>query len=89
MNATERMGARHGTQAGDPVKGARAMYELAMMKDPPLRCVIGSDAVRVHVHMMDTVQTPFPSPSLCSTKKKRDIQHSSLSPLPLPRDLYR
>lgn len=35
---------RHGTQAGDPAKGARAMYELATMKDPPLRCAIGSDA---------------------------------------------
>lgn len=44
IDAKESMGKRHGTQAGDPAKGARAMYELAVMKDPPLRCVIGSDA---------------------------------------------
>ena len=29
------------------VQGARAMYELAVMKDPPLRVVIGSDAYTV------------------------------------------
>ncbi len=34
----------NGTQAGDPAKGARAMWELAKMEDPPLRMVIGSDA---------------------------------------------
>ncbi|KAK5448213.1 hypothetical protein LTS15_009238 [Exophiala xenobiotica] len=44
MDAQERMSARNGNQAGDPVKGAKAMYELAIMKDPPLRCVIGTDA---------------------------------------------
>lgn len=38
------MGKRNGAQAGDPVKGAKAMYELAVMKDPPLRVVIGTDA---------------------------------------------
>jgi len=37
----------HGTQAGDPLKGAKAMYELAIMKDPPPRVVIGSDAYKV------------------------------------------
>lgn len=35
---------RNGTQAGDPKKGAKAMYKLAVMDDPPLRMVIGSDA---------------------------------------------
>ena len=35
---------RHGTQAGDPVKGAKAMYDLAVLKDPPLRVVVGTDA---------------------------------------------
>jgi len=38
------MGKRNGTQAGDPAKGARAMWEIAQMQDPPLRTVIGSDA---------------------------------------------
>ncbi|KAK4987032.1 hypothetical protein LTR50_004897 [Elasticomyces elasticus] len=35
---------RNGTQAGDPVKGAAAFYELAVMDNPPLRCALGSDA---------------------------------------------
>ncbi|TKX22207.1 short-chain dehydrogenase-like protein 8 [Elsinoe australis] len=45
---------RNGTQAGDPVKGARAMYELAVMKDPPLRCVIGTDAYTAMQTKLDT-----------------------------------
>lgn len=44
INAKEQMGKRHGTQAGDPYKAAKAWYELAVMKDPPLRCIIGTDA---------------------------------------------
>lgn len=44
FNAKENMAKRNGAQAGDPVKGAAAMYELATMEDPPLRCVIGTDA---------------------------------------------
>ena len=47
VNAKETMGKRHGTQPGDPVKGAQAMYELAVMEEPPLRVVIGSDAYKV------------------------------------------
>ena len=38
------MGKRHGTQVGDPAKGARGMWEIAKMEDPPLRIVLGSDA---------------------------------------------
>lgn len=45
---------RHGKQPGDPAKGARAMYELATMSDPPLRCVIGSDAHRQMLQKMET-----------------------------------
>lgn len=44
MDAKDTMNKRNGTQAGDPPKGAKAMYEFAIMKDPPLRAVIGSDA---------------------------------------------
>jgi hypothetical protein len=44
MNAKEAMQKRNGTQAGDPKKGAKAMYELAILKEPPLRAVIGTDA---------------------------------------------
>ncbi|KAK3169845.1 hypothetical protein OEA41_009229 [Lepraria neglecta] len=46
IDAKKSMGERNGTQPGDPIKGARAMYELAVMKDPPLRVVIGSDAYK-------------------------------------------
>lgn len=38
------MGKRHGQQAGDPKKGAQVFYDLAVMKDPPLRCIVGTDA---------------------------------------------
>ena len=44
--AKDVIGKRHGTQAGDPLKGAKAMYELAVLEDPPLRVVIGSDAYK-------------------------------------------
>ncbi|TVY49818.1 putative oxidoreductase [Lachnellula occidentalis] len=54
LDAKELMGKRNGTQAGDPPKGAKAMYELAIMKDPPLRVVIGSDAYK---GMMDKLKT--------------------------------
>jgi hypothetical protein len=40
----QNMKKRYGTQAGDPRKGARVMYEFAVMEDPPLRVVIGTDA---------------------------------------------
>jgi hypothetical protein len=44
LDAKTMMGQRNGTQAGDPKKGAKAMYELLTLKDPPLRAVIGTDA---------------------------------------------
>lgn len=44
IDAEKSMKERNGTQAGDPPKGARAMWEVAKMEDPPLRLVIGSDA---------------------------------------------
>ena len=46
IDAQKAMGERNGTQAGDPIKGAKAMYELAVLKDPPLRVVIGTDAYK-------------------------------------------
>jgi hypothetical protein len=30
----------------DPYKAAKAWYELATMKDPPLRCITGTDAFK-------------------------------------------
>ncbi|KAJ9633528.1 uncharacterized protein PV06_06177 [Exophiala oligosperma] len=59
MNAMERMAARHGNQAGDPVKGAKAMYELASMKDPPLRCVIGSDAYAAIMNKLEQYEQNY------------------------------
>lgn len=44
INAKENAKKRNGTQAGDPAKGAQAFYDLAVMEDPPLRCVVGTDA---------------------------------------------
>ena len=44
LNAEKTMKERNGTQAGDPIKGAQAFYELGVMDDPPLRVVIGTDA---------------------------------------------
>jgi len=38
---------RNGTQAGDPKKGAKAMYELAVLEEPPLRVVVGTDAYKL------------------------------------------
>lgn len=49
LDAKKRAEGRHMTQAGDPIKGAKAMYELATMKDPPLRVVLGSDAYKVRL----------------------------------------
>ncbi len=46
IDAKTFMTGRHGTQAGDPPKGAKAMYELAVMENPPLRVVLGSDAYK-------------------------------------------
>lgn len=44
IDAKKQMGERNGTQAGDPKKGAEAMWQVAKMQDPPMRLVIGSDA---------------------------------------------
>ena len=54
LDAETTMKKRHGTQAGEPLKGAKAMYELAIMKDPPLRVVIGSDAYKAIMGKIET-----------------------------------
>lgn len=54
LSAEETMTKRNGTQKGDPVKGAKAMYDFAVMKDPPLRICIGSDA---YAGVMDKLKT--------------------------------
>jgi hypothetical protein len=46
IDTKKNMENRHGSQAGDPIKGAKAMYELAVLDDPPLRVVVGTDAYK-------------------------------------------
>jgi hypothetical protein len=44
IDAKTNMGKRNGAQPGDPKKGAQVFYELAVMENPPLRCIVGTDA---------------------------------------------
>lgn len=44
LDAKDAMGKRHMTQAGDPAKAAVVFYDLGSMKDPPIRCIVGTDA---------------------------------------------
>jgi hypothetical protein len=53
------MSKRHGNQIGDPVKGARAMYELATMQHPPLRVVIGSDAYKAVMNKLERYEESY------------------------------
>lgn len=46
MTVPETMGTENGTQAGNPIKGAKAMYELAVIKGPSLQVVIGTYAYK-------------------------------------------
>jgi len=54
LDAKTLMGKRSGTQVGDPKKGAKAMYDLAIMEEPPLRVVIGSDAYKGVMSKIET-----------------------------------
>jgi hypothetical protein len=54
INAKKAMGERNGTQAGDPAKGAQVFYDLAVLQDPPLRCVVGTDAYSGITKKLDT-----------------------------------
>ncbi|KAL8686062.1 MAG: hypothetical protein Q9224_005564 [Gallowayella concinna] len=40
-------------QPGDPIKGAKAMYDLAVLKDLPLRVVLGTDAYKLIMRKVD------------------------------------
>ncbi|KAK0266819.1 hypothetical protein LTS16_023546 [Friedmanniomyces endolithicus] len=60
MDAKKTMGERHGTQAGDPVKGARAMWDIAQLPSPPLRTVIGSDAYKAIMGKIKTYGEEYP-----------------------------
>lgn len=43
LDARKKAEGRHHQTAGDPIKGVKAMYELAVMKNPPLGVVVGTD----------------------------------------------
>ncbi|KAJ4364527.1 hypothetical protein N0V83_009122 [Neocucurbitaria cava] len=45
---------RHHKQAGDPAKAAKVFYDLALMDDPPIRCVVGTDAYSLINKKLDT-----------------------------------
>ncbi|KAJ8111102.1 hypothetical protein OPT61_g6222 [Boeremia exigua] len=47
---------RHHTQAGDPTKAAQVFYNLAVMKDPPLRCAVGTDAYKAMMNKIDATK---------------------------------
>lgn len=44
----------HGTQPGDPEKGARLMIEAIESEEPPFRLLLGSDAVRFADEVMES-----------------------------------
>ena len=69
IDAQKAMGARNGTQAGDPIKGAKAIYELAVLKDPPLRVVIGTDAYKAIMGKIQSYGENY--------KKYEDISNST------------
>jgi hypothetical protein len=69
INAKENAKKRHGTQAGDPKKGAQAMYKLALLEDPPLRAVIGSDAYQGMLSKLKTYAA--------NVEKYKDIANST------------
>lgn len=54
INAKENASQRHMTQAGDPVKAAKVFYDLAVMDNPPLRCIVGTDAYSTINQKLDT-----------------------------------
>jgi hypothetical protein len=54
IDSKTQMGKRHGAQAGDPVKAGKVFYELAVMSDPPLRIVVGTDAYAALGVKLDT-----------------------------------
>jgi len=54
IDAKKAMGERNGTQAGDPSKAAKVFYDLAVMDDPPIRCIVGTDAYSLINQKLDS-----------------------------------
>lgn len=59
IDAKRQMEERHGSQAGDPKKAAKAMYEFAVMDDPPLRVVVGTDAYAAIMTKLDAYEKNY------------------------------
>lgn len=52
---------RHGTQGGDPLKAAKAIYDLAIMKEPPVRIALGSDSYDLVMGKLDDYRRVYTS----------------------------
>ncbi|KAK5064328.1 hypothetical protein LTR84_000161 [Exophiala bonariae] len=61
LDARERASKRHGTQVGDPLKAGKAIYDLAVMKEPPTRIVLGSDAYDLVMAKLDDYRRIYTS----------------------------
>ena len=59
IDAKKNMSQFHGNQAGDPVKGAKAMYELAVMENPPLRVLLGSAAYKMVMRKLESYKEEY------------------------------
>ena len=46
MSAKESMAKLNGSQARNPIKGAKVKYQLAVTKEPPLRVIVEIDAYK-------------------------------------------
>ncbi len=49
----------HGTQPGDPDKGARLIIEAIEAEDAPLRLLLGSDAVRAADTVLESHKSEY------------------------------
>lgn len=59
LDARERMSKRHGTQGGDPLKASKAIYQLAVMEEPPSRIALGSDAYKLVMTKLDDYRSIY------------------------------
>lgn len=78
MNAMAWAKDRTGQEDGDPVKGSSAIYQLGMMENPPLRAVLGSEALVGVLGKIEEYRTLFGDEKLVALAKSCD------SPPPAP-----
>ena len=71
LDAEQAMKAVARAQIGDPSKGAAAIYELALVEKPPLRCLLGSEA-------FETMRTAF---------REREESYRAFEDVALPVDI--